>query len=596
MSGDFTPEQKRYLEGFVSGIQARGASNFLAPAQASPAAAEPKPAGPDAPHLVAQDEAVKGGKKLVDQEKWKQEEHPFDAYARLRGQAARNEFPKPPDNFRWRFYGLFYVAPAQDSYMCRLRIPNGILSYSQFAGVADLAESFGGGYAHVTTRANLQFREVAAKDAIHVVEGVQGLGLTTRGSGADNIRNVTGDATAGIDPNALIDTRPYAREWHFHVLNQRALYGLPRKFNVAFDGGGAIPTLEDTNDIGFQAVDAEEGAGVEAGIWFKLIVGGITGHRDLARETGVIVRPDETTETADAIVRVFIAEGDRTNRTKARLKYVLDRYAAGSGNLDGFLAKVEQQLGRPLTRIDTKNIKPRPAQDRQAHIGAHPQKQPGLFYLGVVLSAGKMSCAQMRALASIARDFGDGDIRLTVWQNLLISGIPHLRLEDAKRAVEAAGLGWRASSIRAGLVACTGSRGCKFSASDTKTHAEEIAAWCEARLTLDQPVNIHLTGCHHSCAQHYIGDIGLLAARVSINDEGDTVDGYHIAAGGGHGAKGAIGREILRDVKAQDAPAHVERLLQAYLAHRAGPADSFQDFSARHDVMALKAYAEGQEA
>jgi ferredoxin-nitrite reductase len=596
MSGDFTPEQKRYLEGFVSGVQARGGNGFLGSGNPPQAAPETTPMGPDAPHLLAQDAAIKAGKKLVDQEKWKREEHPFDAYQKLRGQAARDEYPKAADNFRWRFYGLFYVAPAQNSYMCRLRIPNGILSHWQFAGVAGLAENFGGGYAHVTTRANLQFREVAAKDAIHVVEGVQDLGLTSRGAGADNIRNVTGDATAGIDPGALIDTRPHARDWHFHILNQRTLYGLPRKFNVAFDGGGAIPTLEDTNDIGFQAVEVEDGASVAPGVWFKLVVGGITGHRDLARETGAVVKPGETAEVADAIVRVYIAEGDRTNRTKARLKYVLDRHAAEAGGLNGFLAKVEQQLGRPIARVDAKYFRPRPAQDRQAHIGAHPQKQPGLFYLGVVLPVGKMSYAQIRALAAIARDLGDGDIRLTVWQNLLISGISEGRLKRAKAAVEKAGLEWRASSIRAGLIACTGSRGCRFSAADTKTHAEEIAEWCEARVKLDQPVNIHLTGCHHSCAQHYIGDIGLVAARVSVNEEGDTVDGYHLVAGGGFGATGAIGREILRDVKAEDAPARVEGLLKAYLSHRTGAAESFQDFSARHEVVALKSFAEGQDA
>ena len=596
MSSDFTPEQKRYLEGFVSGVQARGGNGVLGSGNPPQAAPEPTPMGPDAPHRLAQDEAIKAGKKLVDQEKWKREEHPFDAYHKLRGQAARDESPKPADNFRWRFYGLFYVAPAQNSYMCRLRIPNGILSHWQFAGVAGLAEKFGGGYAHVTTRANLQFREVAAKDAIHVVEGVQGLGLTSRGAGADNIRNVTGDATAGIGPHELIDTRPHARDWHFHILNQRTLYGLPRKFNVAFDGGGAISTLEDTNDIGFQAVEVEDGASVAPGVWFKLVVGGITGHRDLARETGAVVKPGETAEVADAIVRVYIAEGDRTNRTKARLKYVLDRYAAEAGGLDGFLAKVEQQLGRPIARVDAKHIRPRPAQDRQAHIGAHPQKQPGLFYLGVVLPVGKMSCAQIRALAAIARDLGDGDIRLTVWQNLLISGIPEGRLDEAKEAVEKAGLEWRASSIRAGLIACTGSRGCKFSAADTKTHAGDIAEWCEARVKLDQPVNIHLTGCHHSCAQHYIGDIGLVAARVSVNEEGDTVDGYHIVAGGGYGATAAIGREILRDVKAVDAPARVEGLLKAYLSHRTGATESFQDFSARHEVAALTSFAEGQDA
>ena len=224
--------------------------------------------------------------------------------------------------------------------MCRLRIPNGILTHWQFAGIADLAERHGGGYAHVTTRANLQIREIEPKNAVAVVEAIQDLGLCSRGAGADNIRNVTGTPTAGIDPQELIDTRPYAREWHFHILNERALYGLPRKFNVAFDGAGIIPVLEDTNDIGFQAVEVRDGFGVEPGVWFRLALGGITGHRDFARDTGVIVRPEDATSVADAIVRVFIEHGDRTNRNKARLKYVLDAWG-----FEKFLAAVEEKLG-----------------------------------------------------------------------------------------------------------------------------------------------------------------------------------------------------------------------------------------------------------
>ena len=214
----FTPEQKRYLEGFVTGIQA------VARKPQAAAAATTEPAtGPDAAHQAAQDRVVATGLKLVDQEKWKRDQHPFDAYAKLKGQAAAGAYPKPDDNFRWRFYGLFYVAPNQDSYMCRLRIPNGILTHWQFSGIADLSERYGGGYAHVTTRANLQIREIEAANALNVVEAVQDLGLTSRGSGADNIRNVTGTPTAGIDPHELLDTRPFAREWHFHVLNDRSL-------------------------------------------------------------------------------------------------------------------------------------------------------------------------------------------------------------------------------------------------------------------------------------------------------------------------------------------------------------------------------------
>ena len=248
MTANFTADQKQYLEGFATGLALAKATK----AKSAPGASEPQ--GPDAPHIAAQNRVIEAGGKLADQEKWKREEHPFDAYGRLKDQAARNEFPKPADNFRWRYYGLFYVAPNQNAYMCRLRIPNGILKHWQFAGMADIAEQYGGGYAHVTTRANLQIREIDAKNAVAVLEAIQDLGLCSRGSGADNIRNVTGTATAGIDPHELIDTRPYAREWHFHILNERALYGLPRKFNVAFDGAGRIPTLEDTNDIGFQAV------------------------------------------------------------------------------------------------------------------------------------------------------------------------------------------------------------------------------------------------------------------------------------------------------------------------------------------------------
>src|SRR5262249_8861267 len=158
--------------------------------------------------------------------------------------------------------------------------------------------------------------------------------------------------------------------------------------------------------------------GVDAGVWFKVGVGGITGHRDFARETGVIVRPQEATFVADAIVRVFIDHGDRTNRLKARLKYVLD--AMG---VDKFMALVEEKLGRKLTRVQSEAIEARPAFDRLAHIGVRKQKQDGLNWIGVVLPVGRISPAQMRGLATIAGDLGDGDIRLTVWQNLLISGI-----------------------------------------------------------------------------------------------------------------------------------------------------------------------------
>jgi ferredoxin-nitrite reductase len=425
---------------------------------------------------------------------------------------------------------------------------------------------------------------------VALIERIQDLGLCSRGSGADNIRNVTGTPTAGIDPQELIDTRPYAREWHFHILNDRSLYGLPRKFNVAFDGGGRIAVLEDTNDIAFAAVDVKDGFGVEPGIRFRLGLGGITGHRDFAKETGIVVNPEQATQVADAIVRLFIETGDRTSRVKARLKYVLD-----SMGVDKFMAAVEAKLGRRLVRLPSEAIAPRPSFDRLAHIGVHKQKQEGLNWIGVVLPLGKLSCEQMRGLARIAQDLGDGDVRLTVWQNLLISGVRDENVALASAAIDQLGLATKASQIRAGLIACTGNKGCKFAASDTKGHAAAIGDWCETRVKIDTPLNIHLTGCHHSCAQHFISDIGLIAAKVPSAGEGDdTVEGYHLFAGGGFGPNADIGQEIYRDVKAEDAPKTVERLLKAYLAHRASPEETFLTFARRHGGETLRKLADAE--
>jgi ferredoxin-nitrite reductase len=576
MPGDFEPEQKRYLEGLMAGLQIARTTrpaNGTAPVPGLPpangAAAVAEPTGPDAAALRAQDRVLKANGKLSDPEKFKRELHPFDGYERLKEQTAKNEAPKADDNFRWRFFGLFYCAPAQKSYMCRLRIPNGILKAWQFAGVADLAERYAGGYVHVTTRANLQMREVEPKNAVAMVEAIQDLGLCSRGSGADNIRNVTGTPTAGIDPQELIDTRPYAREWHFHILNDRSLYGIPRKFNVGFDGGGIIPVLEDTNDIGFQAVAVKDGHGVEPGIWFRLMLGGVTGHRTFAGDTGVIVKPAEATMVADAVVRIFIDHGDRTNRAKARLKYLLDAWG-----FEKFVTALEERLGRKLTRAPTDAIAPRPPTDRLAHVGIHPQKQQRYCWIGVVLPVGRLTAEQMRGIANIAAEFGDGDIRLTVWQNLLISGVPQTRAAEAEAAIAALSLAM----------------------SDTKRHAEAIAQWCESRVKLDGPLNIHLTGCPNSCAQHYIGDIGLLGTKTEASEDGEQAEAYHIHVGGGFGPQAQCGREVLRDVKADDAPQTIERMLKVYLANRAGPQESFAEFTRRHEADALKALFERQAA
>ena len=602
VNAEFTEEQKQYLAGFVAGAElarsAKGYATFASTLatngtgslssgnpngrlpQAHDGRKGTSTAGPDGLFLAAQDRFLSTGKKLCPEEEAKRAKPPLDIWEEIREHAREERFPKGTDVLLFKFHGLFYVAPAQNAFMCRLRFAGGLTGSFQFRRVADLAEQFAGGYADLTTRANLQLREIATKHSLDVLTGLHDAGIVNRGAGADNIRNITGPATAGIDPQELIDVRPLCREMHHYILNHREMYGLPRKFNIAFDGGGTTSALEETNDIGFAAVQAPPGRSTEEGVYFRLLLGGITGHRDFARDTGLHLRAEECVPVAAAMVRVFIEHGDRTDRKRARLKYLLDEWG-----FEKFLDETAKRLPFALRRLPIDECIPRGPVGKHVHVGVHRQRQEGFSYIGVVLPVGRLQAGQMRALADIADRYGSGTIRLTVWQNVVISDIADENIDAVKTAIEAAGLHWKATSFRAGLVACTGSAGCKYAAADTKKHALAIARHLEAKLELDQPINIHVTGCQHSCAQHYIGDIGLLATKVEQGD--DLVEGYHLYLGGGYGADQAMGREFQRDIAADELPDRLEAMLRAYLEHRADECESFAAFTRRHTIEEL---------
>ena len=562
----FSTEQQEYLKGFMAGVEARRGALGLPASPADAPSSDPADI-----NRAAQDRTVASGGKLTPEEEAKRKKHPLDRFDEISTLAASGQFPKGLDVFLTKFHGLFYVAPAQNAFMCRLRIPGGILTSTQLRGIASIADDLAGGYADITTRANLQLREIKAESAPEVLLRLSEIGLTSRGSGADNIRNITGSPTAGIDPQELIDTRPYARALHHFILYHRELYGLPRKFNIAFDGGGAVAVLEDTNDIALSAVQVQDGFGVPPDVYFRLDLGGITGHGDFARATGVIVAPDDAVKLCDAVLRAYIAQGDRTDRTKARLKYVLDRMG-----VPAFLEEVAREYGQPLLTVDQVAISARPPRDKHGHIGMHAQKQPGLNYIGVLCPLGRLLSDRLRGLADIANRFGSGTLRLTVWQNLLISDVPDDKLDAAREALTALGLDWRASHLRGGLVACTGNAGCKFSASDTKRHAAALADYLEQHITIDQPVNIHLTGCHHSCAQHYVADIGLLATKVEQGE--DLVEGYDVFVGGGAGEEQKLGRLVRDKVVFADVLPLVLTMFRAWQDE--APNQTFQAYTA----------------
>lgn len=599
----FTDEQKQFLSGFTfgtdvaravsglpvisgSGNPAGGGTAVTVGGGATAVDGQSLPVGPERIALAAQAETTQAGKKLCKEEVAKQDKNPLDMWDELQARSDAGEFPKGTDVFLTKFHGLFYVAPAQDSYMCRMRLPGGILQGWQFRGIADLADSSAGGFIDVTTRANLQYREIPADQAMNILYGLRELDVIPLGSGGDNIRNCTASSLSGIDDSELIETIPLARRMHHFILNHREMYGLPRKFNIAFDGGGRISALDDTNDIGFHAVTVppeQASDDLAAGVYFQLTLGGITGHKDFARPTGVLLEPGECVEVAGAIVRVFVKNGDRTDRKKARLKYVLDAWG-----FDKFVEAVEAELGRTLRRVAEDKVIVPDNEDRLSHIGWHRQKQAGRNYVGLVLPVGRMTADQARSIADLAETYGNGEVRLTVWQNVILPHIADQDIDAVKSAITEMGLEYEATSFRAGLVACTGNAGCKFAGSNTKRDAMTIAATLEAAYTLDQPINIHVTGCHHTCAQHYIGDIGLMACKVEVDD--DMVEGYHLHLGGGWGANQAIGRLLFEPMTTDDTIAAIVAIVGGYLGQR-NDGESFAEFTRRSSDDELKQLA-----
>jgi ferredoxin-nitrite reductase len=626
-------EQVAYLEGLFAGLKNRGLT--FSDIEANP---------------VGQTNGAAGGGKNLDalilEERIKQELHPLDAYPLLLEHAAANKPPDKENVFRFKWHGLFYLAPNKEAFMCRLRIPAGQVKSFQLREVGRIAQELTTGHVQITTRANFQLRLIEPKNAPEVLRRVQTVGLLTRGAGADNIRNLTCNPTAGVDPHELIDPLPFCHQLAQIIINERSFYDLPRKFNIAFDGGGLIGTVEDTNDIGVKAVRVVPATSLPrdeptpspspggelatarptvvplpggvrgglpsptvrpddlitdaapAGIYFRLNLGGATGHKAFARDLGVLVRPEEVLKVLVAIIHVYIAHGNRGDRKKARLKHLLE-----SWSLEKYLEETEKLLGYQLQRMPAlvaaevtrrtgapgdKRSHPPPdfGGYGHSHVGVYPQKQPGLNWIGVAIPVGNITPKQMLRLADLSDNYGSGEVRLTVWQNLVIPNIPDAFVETVKKALVKMGLHWQQSNLRSGLIACTGNSYCKFASSNTKGHALELADYLEKRVALDQPLNIHLTGCPNSCAQHYMGDIGLLGAKVKV--AGETVEGYHVFVGGGFGANQAVGRQVFQGISVEQLKRTLEQMLKGYLRHRQA-GESFQKFTQRHDLNRLQA-------
>lgn len=521
--------------------------------------------------------------KAQRNERVKREKAPWDILPDLFRYAREGYEAIDPDDLdvRFRAWGIYtqgdgagVYGRAVPHFMVRIRIPGGQLTAHQVRTIATLAERHGRGLADVTNRQNVQLHWLRIEDLPAVFLDLWRAGLTTQGACGDDARNITGCPLAGVDADEVCDASPLIAE-ATRLLNGNPDFGnLPRKFKISITGCSAWCSYPEINDVGLTAVRrrGELGFALQVG-------GGLSTAPHLAERLPVFVGWDQVLPVVRGIAELF-RDSDclREHRSRARLKFLFLHYG---WDAERFLDDLERRLG---FRLAPALPEPAPAPVHRDHAGIHRQRQRGLYYAGFPLVVGRTDPAQLRTLADLADEFGDGRLRTTGNQNIVVLGVRRSRLADLERSAAAAGLPLRAGVFQRGTLACTGSQFCKLAITETKGFSAEMVAELERRLPgFPAPLRLHVTGCPNSCGQHWIADVGLQGVRL------DGGDGYEVFLGGGLGQGAGFVRRTGARLPAAQVPDALERLLRAYLDERR-PEESFRDFARRAPDEALAAW------
>jgi sulfite reductase (ferredoxin) len=468
-------------------------------------------------------------------------------------------------------------------FMVRIRIPNGVLDARQVRVVADLAERHALGVVDITVRQNFQLHWVTVEGLPDVLETLRDAGITTMGACGDVVRNVIGCPLAGVDGDELIDASPLVAEATALVNGDPAFYNLPRKFKVSISGCRSWCAYPEINDVGMTAVrhprSGEMGFSLRVG-------GGLSTDPHLGRRLDVFVRPHEVPAVVRGVAELFRDSAVlREHREKARLKFLFLQHGWTEAR---FQEELERYLGAALAPGVPEE---QPTEGFRDHLGVRPERRPGLYTVGIPVLRGRLTAAQLRAVADAAETHASGRLRTTTMQNLIVLDVPSAGLAGVVRAAATAGLPLSVSSFARGTVACTGTEFCKLALTETKGFAQRLVEELETRVPgFEEHVTIHVTGCPNSCGQHWIADIGLEGKKLKVN--GRLVDAYYFCIGGAAGGHAAIARPIGYRVPSFEAAASIERLARAYLADRL-PGERFRAFCARHDDVALRALLAG---
>ena len=515
----------------------------------------------------------------------------------LAGAVTEDEFR----GFRLR-YGI-YGQRQQGVQMVRTKIPSGMVTARQLERLAEIADEFGGGKGHLTTRQNIQYHFVPLARVSDLMHGLADVGLTTREACFNTVRNVTACPLAGLSHDEAFDVRPYAQKVAYAFLRKQLTDNLPRKFKIAFDGCAHDCMASAINDVGLRAVVRDGKRG------FRMTVGG--GLGPLPAEAQLLdefVPEDRLVSRCEAVIRVFNKYGNRQNKNKARLKFVVRERgwewvreeiekAYQDILTDGGIATPEmvpegfggyeshpQPLGQgALLPVVSTNGTGHSEYDRWYRTNVRNQRQAGYAMVTIRVDQGNLTADQMRGVARIAADAGDGLIRVLIDQNLLLGFIPLGRVKRVYTALGELGLDGAGANEIQDVTTCPGAYSCNLGLTKSMNLG---AALQQTVREYDDPLvrnlSIKISGCPNSCGQHWIADLGFYGNARKM--DGREIPYYQMLLGGGYDRDGVMRFGLaVQSIPARLAPVAVERILDHYIDNRID-GESFREYVMRHKI------------
>lgn len=467
---------------------------------------------------------------------------------------------------------------ATEYFMMRIGLPNGILTSPQLRVIGNLTKRYARNLADITTRQNIQLHWLTIESLPEVVDALTGVGLSPKGACGDVVRNVTGCPLAGLDGHELIDASPLAVEIAHKLTANPEFYNLPRKFKISVTGCPHWCTYPEINDVALTAIKRTVDGNEEVGYTLR-VGGGLSTEPHLAVRIPAFIRQDQAYAAVHATTEIFREQQElRENRARARFKYLFMRHG---WTADSFLEALEAKLGY---KLDPSPVAEDVVPDDiyRDHAGIAPQRQPGLSSVGASVLRGRLSGDQLLQLADLAERYGNGELRTTIMQNIVVVNVPNEKSAELVVALNSMELQVDVSAFWRGAIACTGTEFCKLAIAETKGFSKWLVSEMEERLPgFDQQIKLHVTGCTNSCGQHWIADIGLEGKK--IKKDGRLVDAFYFCVGGSVGRFARTARPLGYRAAADEVPDAIERLLRAYLGEREAGEDLRAYFSRTDD-------------